>query len=76
MRVEWRDIAKATAARFIADQAGMRALNEAVSGLARDPEPAEAVVHGAYRRLRVGRYRLLYEVEDEAIVIVRVDRVT
>jgi mRNA-degrading endonuclease RelE of RelBE toxin-antitoxin system len=27
-----------------------------------------------YRRLRVGAYRVLYEVEDDVITIVRVDR--
>ena len=32
-------------------------------------------VRGAYRRLRVGPYRVLYEVESDLITIVRIDRV-
>jgi mRNA interferase RelE/StbE len=58
------------------DQAGMRAVNEAVAALADDPAPPGAFVRGGYRRLRVGSYRVLYEVEGDLITIHRVDRVT
>jgi mRNA-degrading endonuclease RelE of RelBE toxin-antitoxin system len=34
-----------------------------------------AFARGAYRKLRVGPYRLLYEVEENLITIVRIDRV-
>ena len=34
-----------------------------------------AFVGGAYRRLRVGPYRVLYEIEGNLITIVRIDRV-
>jgi hypothetical protein len=34
-----------------------------------------AFVRGAYRRLRVGPYRVLYEVEGNLITIVLIDRV-
>src|ERR1700758_2774199 len=34
-----------------------------VEALADDPAPLGAFVRGAYRRLRVGPYRVLYEVE-------------
>ncbi len=37
----------------LADQAGMRAVNQAVTALAKDPEPPYAFVRGGYRRLRV-----------------------
>ena len=47
----------------MADQAGMRAINQAVAGLADHPEPPDAFVRGSYRRLRVGTYRVLYELE-------------
>ena len=58
----------------MADQAGMMAVNRAVEALA-DPAPPDAFVRGAYRRLRVGPYRVLYEVEGDLITIVRIDRV-
>ena len=44
----------------MADQAGMRAVNQAVAALADDPEPPEVFVRGSYRRLRVGTYRVSY----------------
>ena len=53
----------------------MRAVNRAVEALADDPAPLGAFVRGAYRRLRVGPYRVLYEVEGNLITIVRIDRV-
>jgi hypothetical protein len=59
----------------MADQAGMMAVNRAVEALADDPAPPDASVRGAYRRLRVGTYRVLYEVEGNLITIVRIDRV-
>ena len=34
-----------------------------------------AFVRGSYRRLRIGPYRVLYEVEEKLITIVRIDRV-
>ncbi len=63
MRIIWSEIAQATFVRFMADQAGMMAVNRAVEALADDPAPPGAFVRGAYRRLRVGPYRVLYEVE-------------
>ena len=45
------------------------------SALADDPAPPRAFLRGAYRRLRVGPYRVLYEVEGDPITIVRIDRV-
>ena len=76
MRIIWSQIAQATFVRFMADQAGMMAVNRAVEALADDPAPPDAFVRGAYRRLRVGPYRVLYEVERDLITIVRVDRVS
>jgi mRNA interferase RelE/StbE len=69
-------MAVASAARFIADQDGLRAVNAAVAALAADPEPPEAFVRGTYRRLRVGDYRVLYSVESDLVTVVRVDRVS
>jgi len=66
VRIIWSEIAQATFARFMADQAGMMAVNRAVKALADDPAPPGAFLRGAYRRLRVGPYRVLYEVEGDA----------
>ena len=75
MRIIWSEIAQTTFVRFMADQAGMMAVNRAVEALPDDPTPPDAFVRGAYRRLRVGSYRVLYEVEENLITIVRIDRV-
>lgn len=56
------------------DQAGLRAVNAAVAALADNPSPPEAFIRGEYRRLRVGPYRVMYEVDDDLITIIRVDR--
>ena len=53
----------------------MMAVNRAVEALADDPAPAGAFVRGAYRRLRVGPYRVLYEAGADLITIARIDRV-
>ena len=75
MRIIWSEIAQATFVRFMADQTGMMAVSHAVESLADDPAPPGAFVRGAYRRLRAGPYRVLYEVEGDLITIVRIDRV-
>ena len=75
MRIIWSEIAQATFVRFMADQAGMMTVNRAAEALADDPAPPGAFVRGACRRLRVGPYRVLYEVEGDLITIVRIDRV-
>jgi mRNA interferase RelE/StbE len=74
--VVWRHAALTSARRFMADQAGMRDVNRAITALAEDPEPPDAFVRGSYRRLRVGAYRVLYEVAADVVTIVRVDKVT
>ena len=57
------------------DQAGMRAVGVAVAALADDPDPLEAFIRGDYRRLRAGRYRIMYVVEKDLITIERVDHI-
>jgi mRNA-degrading endonuclease RelE of RelBE toxin-antitoxin system len=52
----------------------MRTVSAAVAALANDPNPPEAFVRGDYRRLRVGRYRIMYVVEKDLITVERVDR--
>ena len=53
----------------------MRAIGVAVTALASDPYPSEAFHRGRYHRLRVGRYRVVYTIDDDLITIDRVDRV-
>jgi hypothetical protein len=56
------------------DQDGMRAIGVAVAGLALDPYPPAGFHQGEYHRLRVGRFRLIYVVDDDVITVERVDR--
>ena len=74
MRVEWLPTARASARRFMTDQAGMRAIGIAVDRLSDDPYPPEAFRWGEVLRLRVGPYRIMYTVESDLITILRVDR--
>jgi mRNA-degrading endonuclease RelE of RelBE toxin-antitoxin system len=69
-------MAAASARRFMADQAGMRAIGAAVAALADDPYPPKAFHRGEYHRLRVGSYRVVYVVADDVITVQRVDRVS
>jgi mRNA-degrading endonuclease RelE of RelBE toxin-antitoxin system len=58
----------------MADQDGMRAIGAAVAALALDPYPPEGFHRGEYHRLRVGRFRVIYVVEDDLVTVERVDR--
>ena len=75
MRVEWSPRAVTTASRFLDNAQGMQAVVAALDALARDPYPAQSFRWGEMLRLRVGRYRVMYVVEDDLITIERVDRV-
>lgn len=76
MKIEWSPAAKASAARFMRDQDGMRRLLAAIDLLADDPRPPEAFVRGEYHRLRVGPYRVMYLVQDQLVTVDHVDRIT
>jgi mRNA-degrading endonuclease RelE of RelBE toxin-antitoxin system len=76
VRIEWSPRAITTASRFLADTGGMTAVVAAVDALEADPYPADSFRWGEMGRLRVGRYRVMYVVEDDLITIDRVDRVT
>lgn len=60
-----------SASRYLdEDGAGLAAVLDAVDDLAVDPEPLNSTSLGLeLRRLRVGRYRALYEVSDVITVI-------
>lgn len=77
MKIEWTPAARASARRYINDQDGMRAIGAAVTRLAENPYLPEAFHRGDYHRLRVGQYRVVYVVDDDALITIeRVDRVT
>jgi mRNA-degrading endonuclease RelE of RelBE toxin-antitoxin system len=75
MRIEWSPAARASARRFMEDQDGMRAIGVAVAALVLDPYPPEGYHQGEYHRLRVGRFRVVYVVDDDLVTVERVDRV-
>ena len=50
----------------------MRAIGAAVAGLVLDPYPPEGFHRGGYHRLRVGRFRVVYVVDDDLITVERV----
>ena len=49
----------------------MRAVLDAIDRLADDPRPAGSFPYGLpdLRTLRVGRYRILYEITEDAIAV-------
>jgi mRNA-degrading endonuclease RelE of RelBE toxin-antitoxin system len=76
VKIEWSPAARASARRYMNDQDGMRAIGAAVIRLAENPYPPEAFHRGDYHRLRVGQYRVVYIVDDDALITIeRVDRV-
>jgi mRNA-degrading endonuclease RelE of RelBE toxin-antitoxin system len=75
VRVEWSPRAVTTASRFLDNAEGMRAVVAALDALSGEPYPAQSFRWGQMRRLRVGRYRIMYVVEGDLITIERVDRV-
>jgi mRNA interferase RelE/StbE len=67
------------AAGFLADDpVGIAAVLDAVARLADDPRPAESFPYGSpdLRRLRVGRYRVLYEIRGDVVSIGHIARGT
>lgn len=72
-QIVWADEAFAAAQAFMSDDPeGLAGVFDVVDDLAREPRPATAFPWGSadLLRLRVGRYRLLYEVDDR---VVRID---
>jgi len=65
--IDWEPPAVAAASRCLADDPeGLRALIVSIDRLVADPRPGESFPFGSpdLRRLRVGRYRALYEITD------------
>ena len=53
----------------------MRVIGAAVAALVLDPYPLGGFHQGEYHRLRLGRFRVVYVVEDDLITVERVDRI-
>jgi mRNA interferase RelE/StbE len=70
--IVWADEAFAAAQVFMVDDpAGLAAVFDTVDALAGNPRPPEALRWGGtdVLRLRTGRYRVLYEIDDQLIRI-------
>ena len=61
---------------LVDDPHGVERLFEAIDALAKEPRPAESFPYGSpdLRRLRLGRYRVLYEIRANVISIGHVAR--
>lgn len=76
-RIDWENRAIDLAAGFLGDDpAGVAALWDHVSLLADEPRPPESFPYGSpdLRRLRAGRYRVFYTIDDDRR-IVQIDHV-
>ncbi len=78
LRVDYDERAISQAAAFLDDPQGIRAVLDAIDWLADDPRPTGSFPYGSpdLRRLRVGRYRVLYEITDDAIAVRHIARGT
>jgi len=71
-QINWEVQAIDLTAGFLRDDAdGVAALWDRVSQLADEPRPTESFPYGSpdTRRLRAGRYRVFYQIDDDAHVI-------
>lgn len=72
-QVVWSDRALNQAAGFLEDDpAGLTQLLDAVDLLADEPRPSGSAEYGSpdVRRLHVGRYRILYDIDDTTVTVV------
>ena len=78
LRVDYDERAINQAAGFLDDPQGIGAVLDAIDRLADDPRPAESFPYGSpdLRRLRIGRYRILYEITDGSVAIRHIARGT
>ena len=78
LRVDYDERAISQAAAFLDDPPGIRVVLDAIDRLADDPRPAGSFPYGSpdLRRLRVGRYRVLYEITEDAIAVRHIARRT
>lgn len=70
-QIYWHEFASHQAAEYLADDpTGLTAVYEAVDSMAENPRPAESYPWGkTHRHLHVGRYRVLYRIEDGKLFV-------
>lgn len=77
--ITWSEQAVSAASRYLTDSPGLTRLLDAVDLLADEPRPGASFPFGSQdlRRLRVGPYRVLYEINpvDQTITILHLGRV-
>jgi mRNA interferase RelE/StbE len=78
LRIDYDERAISQTAAFLDDPHGIRAVLDTIDRLADDPRPAGSFPYGSpdLRRLRVGRYRVLYEITEDAIAVRHIARGT
>jgi mRNA interferase RelE/StbE len=78
-QVTYEENAIGQAAGFLDDPAGLAAMLHAIDRLADDPRPAGSFAYGSpdVRRLRAGRYRVLYEIspQEDTITVRHIGRI-
>jgi mRNA interferase RelE/StbE len=76
LRIEYDERAISQAAAFLGDPQGLREVLDAIDRLADDPRPAGSFPYGSpdLRRLRVGRYRVLYEITEDTVAVRHIAR--
>lgn len=76
LRVDYDERAISQAVGFLDDPQGVQDLLDAIDRLADDPRPPGAFPYGSpdVQRLRVGRYRVLYEISEDAVAIRHIAR--
>ncbi len=77
LQIVWEERAISHAADYLDDAQGLAAVLDAVGRLAEDPHPPGSFPYGTpdRRRLRVGRYRIKYDVTGELVSIWHLARV-
>ena len=78
LRVDYEERTISRAAEFLDDPQGIRAVLDAIERLADDPWSTGSFPYGSpdLRRLRIGRYRVLYEITEDAVAVRHIARGT
>jgi mRNA interferase RelE/StbE len=61
--------------RYMDDPAGLAEVMDAIDALAVGPRPPGSFHRGDYHRLRAGRYRVLYQITEDTVLVRHIARV-
>jgi len=61
--------------RYLDDPAGLAEVLDALDTLVDDARPPGSFHRGEYHRLRIGRYRVLYDITEEMVLVRHIARV-